>query len=150
MKVLVSCLNVNGLGGSELYHYELVKELHNIGIDVTLFTLRPADQNDQVRVKLNKLNIKQLDITHNIQDEFDLIIASQPSINEYFLKILPNTPLISIIHSEIRSEDPVLDPRILHYIAIRQPIVDMLIRDYNIDPNKISLIYNPFANVKIP
>jgi hypothetical protein len=143
MKVLVSCLNVNGLGGSELYHYELVKELHNIGIDVTLFTLRPADQNDQVRVKLNELNIKQLDITHNIRDEFDLIIASQPSINEYFLKILPNTPLISIIHSEIRSEDPVLDPRILHYIAIRQPIVDMLIRDYGIDSNKISLIYNP-------
>ena len=31
--------NVNGLGGSELYHYELVKELHLLGHDITLFSL---------------------------------------------------------------------------------------------------------------
>lgn len=143
MKVLVGCLNVNGLGGSELYHYELVRELHNEGIDVTLFTGRPADPNDQVRIKLNELGIKQLDSTHRIPDEFDLIVASQPSVNEYLLKTLPNTPIISIIHSEIRSEDPVLDPRISHYIGIREPIVDMLINEYKIDSNKVSLIYNP-------
>lgn len=143
MKVLVGCLNVNGLGGSELYHYELVRELHNEGIDVTLFTGRPADLNDQVRIKLNELGIKQLDSTHQIPNDFDLIVASQPSINEYLLKILPNTPIISIIHSEIRSEDPVLDPRISHYIGIREPIVDMLVNEYKIDSNKVSLIYNP-------
>ena len=137
MKVLVGCLNVNGLGGSELYHYELVRELHNEGIDVTLFTGRPADPNDQVRIKLNELGIKQLDATHQIPDEFDLIVASQPSVNEYLLKTLPNTPIISIIHSEIRSEDPVLDPRIAHYIGIREPIVDMLINEYKIDSNKV-------------
>jgi glycosyltransferase involved in cell wall biosynthesis len=143
MKILVGCLNVNGLGGSELYHYELVKELHNEGIDVTLFTGRPADPNDQVRIKLNELGIKQLDSTHHILDEFDLIIASQPSVNEYLLKLFPNIPIISIIHSEIRSEDPILDSRISHYIGIRQPIVDMLINEYKIDSNKVSLIYNP-------
>jgi hypothetical protein len=142
MKILVGCLNVNGLGGSELYHYELVKELHNAGIDVTLFTGRHADSNDQVRIKLNELGIKQID-TSSILEEFDLIVASQPSINEFMLKKFPNTPIISIIHSEIRSEDPILDPRISHYVGIRQPIVDMLINGYNIDSTKVSLIYNP-------
>jgi hypothetical protein len=142
MKILVGCLNVNGLGGSELYHYELVKELHNTGIDVTLFTGRPADSNDQVRIKLNELGIKQVDPS-SLSGEFDLIVASQPSINEFMLKKFPNTPIISIIHSEIRSEDPILDPRISHYIGIRQPIVDMLINEYNIDSTKVSLIYNP-------
>jgi hypothetical protein len=142
MKILVGCLNVNGLGGSELYHYELVKELHNAGIDVTLFTGRHADSNDQVRIKLNELGIKQID-TSSILEEFDLIVASQPSINEFMLKKFPNTPIISIIHSEIRSEDPILDPRISHYVGIRQPIVDMLINEYNIDSTKVSLIYNP-------
>jgi hypothetical protein len=142
MKILVGCLNVNGLGGSELYHYELVKELNNAGVNITLFTKRPIDLNDQVRIKLNELGIKQID-TLLILEEFDLIVASQPSINEFMLKKFPNTPIISIIHSEIRSEDPILDPRISHYIGIRQPIVDMLINEYNIDSNKVSLIYNP-------
>jgi hypothetical protein len=142
MKILVGCLNVNGLGGSELYHYELVKELNNAGVNITLFTERPIDLNDQVRIKLNELGIKQID-TLSILEEFDLIVASQPSINEFMLKKFPNTPIISIIHSEIRSEDPILDPRISHYIGIRQPIVDMLINEYNIDSNKVSLIYNP-------
>jgi hypothetical protein len=27
MKILLGCLNANGLGGSELYHYELAREL---------------------------------------------------------------------------------------------------------------------------
>lgn len=143
MKILIGCLNVNGLGGSELYHYELVRELHNEGMDVTLFTERPIDSKDQVRIKLNELGIKQLDSTHFLPNDFDLIISSQPSVNEYLLSIFPNTPIISIIHSEIRSEDPVLNPRISHYIAIRQSIVDMLVNDYNIDSNKVSLIYNP-------
>jgi hypothetical protein len=149
MKILVGCLNVNGLGGSELYHYELVKELHNEGIDVTLFTERPIDPKDQVRIKLNELGVRQTDFTTlDIFETFDLIVASQPQVNNFALNTFPNTPIISIIHSEIRSEDPVLDPRISHYIGIRQPIVDMLVNDYKIDSNKVSLIYNPIDTSK--
>jgi hypothetical protein len=144
MKILIGCLNVNGLGGSELYHYELVKELHNNNIDVTLFTLRNIDSKDQIRIKLNELGIKQVDLNiFNSLEKFDLIVASQPTVNEFILKKFPNTPIISIIHSEIRSEDPILDPRISHYIGIRQPIIDMLVNEYNIDSTKVSLIYNP-------
>jgi hypothetical protein len=43
------------------------------------------------------------------------------------LDTFKDTPIVSIIHSEIRSEDPILDSRISHYIAIRQPIADMLL-----------------------
>ena len=59
------------------------------------------------------------------------------------LKHFAEIPLVSIIHSEIRSEDPILDSRISHYIAIRQPIPDILINDYKIPQEKVSLIYNP-------
>jgi hypothetical protein len=59
------------------------------------------------------------------------------------LEHFKDTTIISIIHSEIRSEDPVLDPRISHYVAIRQPIADMLINEYKIPADKVSLIYNP-------
>jgi hypothetical protein len=144
MKILLGCLNVNGLGGSELYHYELAKELYNNDIDITLFTLREIDDKDQIRIKLNDIGIKQISSKNiNNKEQFDIIVASQPQVNDFLLNIYPNTPIISIIHSEIRSEDPILDPRISHYIGIRQPIVDMLINEYNIDSNKVSLIYNP-------
>jgi hypothetical protein len=52
-------------------------------------------------------------------------------------------PFVSIIHSEVRSETPVIDSRISYYIAIRQPIADMLINEYNIPADKVSMIYNP-------
>jgi hypothetical protein len=145
MKVLLACLNVNGLGGSELYHYELAKELHPL-CDLTLFTMRNIDPKDQVRVKLTELGIKQIDLsTLNLSENFDIIVASQPQVNKTMINCFANTttPIISIIHSEVRSEDPILDPRISHYVGIRQPIVDMLVNNYKIDKSKVSLIYNP-------
>lgn len=142
MKILLGCLNANGLGGSELYHYELARELDIAGHDVTLFTLRQIDWTNQVRLKLQ--HVRQLDLTNlDLTENFDIIIASQPQVNLFMLDHIKDTPIISIIHSEVRSEDPVLDPRISHYIAIRQPIADMLINEYKIPAGKVSLIYNP-------
>ena len=144
MKILLGCLNANGIAGSEMFHYELVRELHLMKQDVTLFTLRNIDPQDQVRIKLTEMGVKQIDLNSlNASEEFDIIIASQPQVNIFMLQNYKNTPIISIIHSEIRSEDPILDSRISHYIGIRQPIVDMLINDYKIDPSKVSLTYNP-------
>jgi len=142
MKILLGCLNANGLGGSELYHYELARELDAAGHDVTLFTLRQIDWMDETRLKLQ--HVRQLDLTNlDTSEKYDIIVASQPQVNLFMLEHFKDTPIISIIHSEIRSEDPVLDPRISHYIAIRKPIADMLINDYKIPTNKVSLIYNP-------
>ena len=147
MKILLGCLNANGLGGSELYHYELARELKDAGHDVSLFTLRAIDCNDQVRLKLE--HIRQLDLTNlDITEKYDIIVASQPQVNLFMLETFKDVPIISIIHSEIRSEDPVLDPRISHYIAIRQPIADMLINDYNIPADQVSLIYNPIDQTR--
>ena len=142
MKILLACINANSLGGSEMYHYELARELDSIGHDVTLFTLRQIDWMDQTRLKLQ--HVRQLDTTNlDILEKFDIIVASQPEVNLFVLEHFKETPIVSIIHSEIRSEDPILDPRISHYIAIRKPIADMLINEYNIPANKVSLIYNP-------
>jgi hypothetical protein len=147
MKILLGCLNANGLGGSELYHYELAWELDAAGHDVTLFTLRQIDWTDQVRLKLQ--HVGQLDLTNlDVSEKFDIIVASQPQVNLFMLEQFKDTPIISIIHSEIRSEDPVLDSRIAHYIAIRQPIADMLITEYGIPASKVSLIYNPINQTR--
>jgi glycosyltransferase involved in cell wall biosynthesis len=147
MKILLGCLNANGLGGSELYHYELARELDALGHDVTLFTLREIDWMDEVRLKLQ--HVRQLDTTNlDITENYDIIVASQPQVNLFMLEQFKNIPIISIIHSEIRSEDPILDSRISHYVAIRKPIADMLINEYNIPSSKVSLIYNPIDRTR--
>ena len=70
MKILLGCLNANGLGGSELYHYELARELDIAGHDVTLFTLRQIDWTDQVRLKLQ--HVRQLDQTNiDVTEKYD-------------------------------------------------------------------------------
>ena len=147
MKILLGCLNANGLGGSELYHYELARELDAAGHDVTLFTLRQIDWTNEVRLKLQ--HVRQLDLTSfDRTEKYDIIVASQPQVNLFMLETFKDIPIVSIIHSEIRSEDPVLDPRIVHYIAIRQPIADMLINEYNIPADKVTLIYNPIDQTR--
>jgi hypothetical protein len=143
MKILLGCINVNGLGGSEMYHYELAKELFLADNEVVLFTLKNINHLDPLRQKLTKLGIKQIDLTSFTLDDYDIIIASQPEVNTFIINSIPEIPIISIIHSEIRSEDPIIHPRIKHYICIRQSIVDLLINYYKISKDNISLIYNP-------
>jgi len=143
MKILLGCLNVNGLGGSEMYHYELTRELHQHGCDVTLFSLKEINYEDQVRKMLTKLGVKQIDYsTINVNEKFDIIVSSQPQVNNFLSNVFSNIPIVSIIHSEIRSEDPILNPKIKHYIVIRDSIRQLLISQYNINPENISLIYN--------
>lgn len=147
MKILLGCLNANGLGGSELYHYELARELDAAGHDVTLFTLRQIDWTNEVRLKLQ--HVRQLDLTNiDTTEQYDIIVASQPQVNMFVIEHFKDTPIISIIHSEVRSEDPVLHERISHYIAIRKPIADMLINEYKIPASKVSLIYNPIDQTR--
>jgi hypothetical protein len=145
MKILLGCINVNGLAGSEMYHFELARELsEQNGCDLTLFSLIPINYEDQVRKELSRLGIKQIDSTNiNPTETFDLIIASQPQTNEFLINSFPNIPVISIIHSEVRAEDPILHPQIKHYIVIRESIRQLLISYYKISPSNISLIYNP-------
>lgn len=148
MRVLVACLNINGLGGSELYHYELVRGLAVMGADVKLFTLRNI-QDDPKRDVLTKLGVKQYDARSKWLPDVDIVVCSQPDPTVYMLDHynglngLPKTPVIQIVHSEIRSETPILNDGIRRYISIRQPISDVLMNDYDIPTGKISLIYNP-------
>ena len=144
MKLLIACTNVNGLGGSELYHYELCREiqLNHKDIDLTLLTLRPIKYTDQVRKKLTEFGVKQIDLRSLDRNTYDIILTSQPEVNQYILRTY-NAPIVSIIHSEIRSEDPIINNKIKHYIAVRKTIVEHLNIKYKIPLDKISLIYNP-------
>lgn len=140
MKILLACLNANDLGGSELYHYELAKELHLLGNEVTLATIREPNMNDPRRIILKSLGVEQIFI-RDIKDNYDIAVASQPQVNDYVASNV-SCPIVSIIHSEIRSEDPIFRDNIKHYITIRESIYD-LIKSKGVPKENISLIYNP-------
>ncbi len=137
-KILIACLNANGVGGSELYHLELVNALSKFDIDLTFSTLVPKTEND-IRKKINN-SVKQIDIA-NLNESYDLIVASQPQVLTALIQKFPDTPKIAIIHSVIRSEDPIFHPSIKHYIAVQPDIYRLLKKHMPV--SKIDLFYNP-------
>ena len=150
MKILLACINLNGIAGSELYHYELARELKLLNNDVTLFTLRDIDVSDERRIILDNIGVKQVDLrSFNKEYKYDIIVASQPQSNYYLSEYCNfDCPIVSIINSEIRSEEPIISHKIKHYISIRPSITDHLVKNYNIQSNMISLIYNPIDQTR--
>jgi glycosyltransferase involved in cell wall biosynthesis len=61
----------------------------------------------------------------------------------------PNIKKISTIHSEIiPQEKPIIHDSIIGYVAIRPEIKEYLINEFNIDEDKIEVIYNPIDETK--
>lgn len=143
MKILVSCLNMNGVGGSELYHYELLLGLLEFKeLDITFATYTQPNLDFHLFQDLLKKGIKILQL-NDLKEEYNLIITSQPYPNQFLCYRYPDTPKISIIHSALRSEDVIKHTSIKHYIAVQPDIYRCLKNKYDIKTKYISLIYNP-------
>lgn len=169
IKVLLGCLSFQNLTGSELYTFELAKNLVKQGCDVTVCSTIGdplAKMARQLGIKLAPLqeppNFKLGDgkwaINNNVEQtlskpntlykiddiRFDILHLSHKPVIEHLLRLYPDTEAICTIHSEVISlEDPIITPQIKKYIAIRPEIKDHLIEKFNIDSDNISVIYNP-------
>lgn len=169
LKVLIGCISFKNLTGSELYVFELAKQLVKQGCDVSVCSnigSPLADLAKPLGIKMYPLeeppNFKMGDGEWVIESsdgnvisdsntlykigniKFDILHLNHKPITEYLLELYPDIPAICSIHSEIISlEDPVVAPQIKKYIAIRPEIKDHLIKSFNIDQNLIEIIYNP-------
>lgn len=124
------------LTGSPMYNYTLAKELKRLGHDVYVFSVFG---NNQLRSNLYSDHINLLTkLNKNI--EYDLVLISQAKF-EKALKQIAYKYVINIVHSEYAVETPIINS-IDHYIAIRPSIKDLLIEKYNINTNKIDVVYN--------
>jgi hypothetical protein len=155
MKILVACTRIDEIGGSELYHYELCKELSTQGHDVTLCTYLPVDSPDASTRQYSTVPTllkKGIEILHLGQltgsEVFDIGIVSQPHVTQALCNVLPKLNKVSIIHSPYRSEEVVEHPSIKHYIAVDVFIYRHLKNILNIPSKKISLIFNPVDPTK--
>jgi len=170
MKVLIGCLNFNDYTGSELYVYELAKELvkQNCEVDIV------SNLGDKMVNKIKKYGVNCYPINepkgykigdgkwilntqegkiksevgklYKIKDvKYDVININHKPIGEFLLNLYPNIPFINTIHSEVipNIEEPVMDDRVKKYIVIRESIAEFIKRNWNITDDKITTIYNP-------
>jgi len=174
LKILIGCLSYTNFTGSELYVFELAKQLKKLGHDVSIC----SHIGEPLLSLSHKLGIKMYNIQeppgyklgdgkwmlntpngntpsspntlYKIQDiNFDIIHLNHKPVTEHLLRFYPETPVICSIHSEVISlEEPVLSPQIKNYIAIRPEIKKHIVDKFGIDENNVSVIYNPIDDTK--
>ncbi len=170
MKVLIGCLLFNDYTGSELHIYELAKELSkrdcevhivsNIGpkmvnriskYGVKCFPIQepPGYKLGDGKWVLNTQNgsiLSEQNKLYKVSDEkYDIVHINHKPIGEHLLNLYPNLPFVNTVHSEVipNLEEPVVNEKVKKYIAIRESIKKYMCDGWDLDENKVSVIYNP-------
>ena len=169
LKVLLSCLFFKTFTGSELYVYELARQLHKLNCDVTVLSdidgdLSKLAQQQGIKVlpfssppgfKLGDgkwgLNTpqgvtpSQPNMMYKVSEvNFDIIHTQHTPVTTQMCQMYPNVDKISTIHSEVISlENPVIDKTIKKYICIRPEIQKHITSNFNIQLENTEVVYNP-------
>ena len=174
IKVLLSCLFFKTFTGSELYVYELAKNLIKQNCDVTVMSQIGGPLTDMAKKQGIKcvsfedapgfkmgdgkwghntdkgFQPSQPNVMYRVSEvNFDLIHMQHKPVAERMIQFYPEIDKIYSIHSEvIELENPIEHESIKKYIAIRPEIKDYLINFFQIPDEKIEVIYNPIDNEK--
>lgn len=174
VKVLIACLSFRSFTGSEIYVYELAKNLIKQNCDVTVISniggplTTLAEKSGINCVSLSNppgyklgdgkwglntgkgFELSKENMLYKIKDvNFDIIHVQHTPITENIIRLYPNIDKIATIHSEVIDlEKPVIHSSIKKYIAIRPEIKEYLISDFDINENDIEIIYNPIDSQK--
>ncbi len=170
IKVLIGCLFFREFTGSEMYVYELAKNLVKQNADVSIVAyetegpLANIAKTEGIKVfniinspgfklgdgvwRLNTPNGSILSEKNKFykvgEENFDVIHYQHQPVVNILNNLYPNVPKIYTIHSEvINLENPVVNDMVEKYIAIRPEIKDHLINNFNINSDLIEVIYNP-------
>lgn len=174
IKVLISCLFFRTFTGSELYVYELAKNLIKQNCDVTVLSQIGGPLTDMAKrqgikclpfeqspgFKLGDgqwgtttdkgFQPSQPNVMYRVSDvNFDIIHMQHKPVAERMIQFYPEIDKIYSIHSEvIELEDPIKHESIKKYIAIRPEIKDHIVDKFEIPEEMIEVIYNPIDNDK--
>jgi len=174
IKVLIGCLNFQGLTGSELSTMELAKGLVKNNCDVYITSqignnfkreaekhsikVYPIQEPPGYKMGDGKWIVNtpkgvinsQPNTLYMIKDmKFDVILSNHTPITQRLLQLYPNNNFINIVRSEVIDlENPIIDNKIKKYIAIRPSIKEYIKNNFNIEDSKIEIIYNLFDKSK--
>lgn len=175
LKILLGCLNFAGNTGSEISTLETAKGLAKLGCKVTVVSAN-ISQRFYMIAKRHGIDVAHIQeppgykvgdgewgmqgpdgviaskpntLYKIFEPEFDVIHANHTPITQRLLELYPNHKFVNIVRSEVIDlEDPVIDPRIKKYIAIRPTIKDHLMDNFDIEEDKIDVIYNIFDQTR--
>jgi len=175
LNVLISCLFFQKFTGSEMYVFELSKNLLKLNCNVSILASETEGPLSTMAKKLgiNVYNIKEPP-GYKLGDGKWLVMTNEgpkPSVPNNFYKIsevhfdivhcqhvpmvnicntlYPTIDKVSTIHSEVIDlENPVIHESIKKYITIRPEISEHIKNNFNISEDKVELIYNPIDNEK--
>jgi hypothetical protein len=175
IKVLISCLFFKTFTGSELYVYELAKNLIKLNCDVTVLSdiggpLTEMAKKDGIKTisfsnppgyKLGDgkwgmntpqgFQASQQNMMYKVSEvNFDIIHIQHKPIAERIFQMYPEIDKVYTIHSEVMPmelEDPIKHESVKKYIAIRPEIKDFIL-NFNIPKEQIEIIYNPVNETK--
>ncbi len=140
MKILYTFLNFNSFTGSELYYYELAREMVLLGHKVTIASVCGGKIKEQAENVL--ITCTDFASIKNFND-FDVVHASHWPVVEQVLKCDIRVPFIVTCHSEILQLERIPNhSKISHFIGIRKSIFSML------PEGKRTLIYNPVDDTR--
>jgi hypothetical protein len=175
LNVMISCVSFQDYTGSEMYAFELSKNLIKQNCNVTVVASRT---NGPLVSLANKLGVIVKNINeppgyklgdgkwiintpegpkvtipnnfYKLNDvHYDIIHCQHKPIVDIMNTLYPTIDKISTIHSEvIDMEFPVINDSIKKYIAIRPEIKEHLINNFNIPETDIEVIYNPIDDEK--
>jgi glycosyltransferase involved in cell wall biosynthesis len=174
IRVLLSCLNFRTFTGSELYVFELAKELKKLNCSVTVLSQIGGPLTEMAKkigikclsfeeapgFKLgdgkwsfngpNGTEVSQLNSMYRVSEvNYDIIHMQHKPVAERMLQFYPELNKIYSIHSEvIELETPIKGDTIKKYIAIRPEIKKHIINKFEIPEEQIEVIYNPIDNEK--
>lgn len=174
LNILIGCLSFANFTGSELYVFELAKQLIKQGCEVSVCSnigMPMAGLAKSAGIKMYSLQeppgfklgdgkwilkspqgdvVSQENTLYNIaQTKFDIVHLNHKPVTEHLLRLYPNTPTICSIHSEVISlEEPVISDSIKQYIAIRKEIKEHIVTSFGIPEEKVCVIHNPIDGDK--
>ena len=175
LNVMISCLFFQNYTGSEMYVFELAKNLIKQNCNVTVVASETDGPLVSIATKLGIVvkNIKETpgyklgdgkwiintpegprtstpNNFYKISEiHYDIIHCQHKPIVDVMNTLYPTIDKISTIHSEvIELENPVIHNSIKKYIAIRPEIKQHLISKFKISEKDIEIIYNPIDDVK--
>jgi hypothetical protein len=175
LNIMISCLFFQNYTGSEMYVFELAKNLMKKNCNVTIVASETKGPLVSLATKLGIIvkNIKEspgyklgdgkwvintpegskpsiINNFYKISDvHYDIIHCQHKPIVDIMNNLYPTIDKISTIHSEIiELENPVKHKSIKKYIAIRPEIKQNIIDNFDISENDINIIYNPIDGEK--
>jgi hypothetical protein len=171
MKILIGCLNFQGLTGSEISSLELAKALSKANCDVSVIS---SSVSEKFRLICQRHGVKTYTLQnppgykmgdgkwgmntpqgfqpsrqgmlYRVDDTtFDVIHANHTPITNQLLNLYQECKFVNIVRSEvIPLENPVVNDKIKNYIAIRPSIKDYVVDNFGVPEDKINVIYNLF------